>query len=119
MNIKVLSIEPANELGTFNMIVLLDQEQHQFTMTAETAKASGQTLPLIKGDRHFCKTFRWNQEASVKLYQLLSQFNQGYSIQFPINIGDFEFIEIERYTIQAISSDLNTALGQFIRKLPI
>lgn len=100
MNIKVLSIEPANELGTFNMIVLLEGEEHQFTMTAETAKASGQTLPLIKGDRHFCKTFRWNQEASVKLYKLLSQFNQGYSIQFPINMGDFEFIEVEKFSLK-------------------
>ncbi|OCQ91106.1 hypothetical protein BCD67_22050 [Oscillatoriales cyanobacterium USR001] len=100
MNIKVLSIEPANELGTFNMIVLLDREQHHFTMTAETATASGQTLPLIKGDRHFCKTFRWNQEANVKLYKLLSQFNQGDSIEFPISIGDFEFIERERFSLK-------------------
>jgi len=99
MNIKVLSIEPARELGTFNMIVLLDREQHQFTMTIEIAQASGQTFPLIKGDRHFCKTFRWNQEASVKLYKLLSQFNQGEFIEFPINIGDFEFIERERFSL--------------------
>ena len=99
MNIKVLSIEPARELGTFKTIVLLDREQHQFTMTAKTATASGQTIPLIKGDSHFCKTFRWNQEASVKLYKLLSQFNRGDSLEFPINLGDFEFIEIERLSL--------------------
>ena len=100
MNIKVLSIEPASELGTFNMIVLLDRDRHQFTMTAETATASGQTIPLIKGDSHFCKTFRWNQEASVKLYKLVSQFNQGDSLEFPINLGNFEFIEIERLSFK-------------------
>ena len=100
MNITVLSIEPASELGTFNMIVLLDREQHQFTMTAEIAKVSGQTIPLIKGDRHFCKTFRWNQEASVKLYKLLSQFNRGDCLEFPIYLGDFEFIEVERFSLK-------------------
>ena len=99
MNIKVLSIEPARELGTFKTIVLLDREQHQFTMTAETVAASGQTIPLIKGDSHFCKTFRWNQEASIKLYKLLSQFNRGDSLEFPINLGDFEFIERERLSL--------------------
>lgn len=99
MNITVLSIEPASELGTFNMIVLLDREQYEFTMTAETAKVSGQTIPLIKGDSHFCKTFRWNQEASVKLYKLLSQFNRGDCLEFPINLGDFEFIEITQFSL--------------------
>ncbi|MEZ2232822.1 hypothetical protein [Microcoleus sp.] len=100
MNITVLSIEPASELGTFNTIVLLDREQHQFTMTAETAEASGQTIPLIKGDSHFCKTFRWNQEASVKLYKLVSQFNRGDSLEFPINLGDCEFIKVERFSLK-------------------
>ncbi|MEG4456787.1 hypothetical protein [Microcoleus sp. N9_A1] len=100
MNITVLSIEPASELGTFNTIVLLDREQHQFTMTAETAQASGQAIPLIKGDVHFCQTFKWNQEASVKLYKLLSQFNRGDCLEFPINLGDFEFLEIERFSLK-------------------
>ncbi|MEZ2300530.1 MAG: hypothetical protein ACBR13_02090 [Microcoleus sp.] len=98
MNITVLSIEPASESGTFNMIVLLDRERHQFTMTAETAL--GQAIPLIKGDVHFCKTFKWNQEASVKLYKLLSQFNRGDCLEFPINLGDFEFLEIERFSLK-------------------
>ena len=100
MNITVLSIEPASELGTFNMIVLLDRDRHQFTMTAEIAKVSGQTIPLIKGDRHFCKTFRWNPEASVKLYKLMSQLNRGDFLEFPINLGDFEFIEVERFSLK-------------------
>jgi hypothetical protein len=100
MNITVLSIEPAIELGTFNTIVLLDRDRHQFTITTETATASGQTIPLIKGDSHFCKTFRWNQEASVKLYKLFSQFDRGDSLEFPINLGDFEFIEIERFSLK-------------------
>jgi len=99
MNITVLSIEPSSELGTFNMIVLLDRDRHQFTMTAETAQVSGQTIPLIKGERHFCKTFRWNPEASVKLYKLTSQFNQGDFLEFPINLGDFEFIEIAEFSL--------------------
>ncbi|MEG4342191.1 hypothetical protein QUB70_02715 [Microcoleus sp. A003_D6] len=99
MNIKVLSIEPASELGTFNTIVLLDREQHQFTMTAETAKVSGQTIPLIKGDRHFCKIFRWNPVASVKLYKLVSQFKRGESLEFPINLGDFELREIAQFPL--------------------
>lgn len=37
MNVKVLSIEPApaNETGKFNVVVLIENEQHKFTVNVE------------------------------------------------------------------------------------
>jgi len=36
MNVKVLSIEPKKEIGTFDVLVLIDTDEHQFKMTVDS-----------------------------------------------------------------------------------
>lgn len=100
MNVTVLSLESAAEIGKFKVIVLIGTEQYQFTMTREENLIDGTKIPLIKGDKNFGHIFRYNQEVAVNLYKLVSQFIHNQKIEFPAQIGYFSKREIERVSVK-------------------
>ncbi|MDY7007581.1 MAG: hypothetical protein SWX82_27520 [Cyanobacteriota bacterium] len=71
MNVKVISIKPTNESNKFLLEIHLEihigKDWHQFMMTAVTDTIAGEKIQVIKGDKYFCHTFRFNQELAVKL----------------------------------------------------
>jgi len=69
---------------------------YEFLMTVVTDTIAGEKIKIIKGDKSFCQTFRFNQELAVKLYKMVSEFNQGQIIKLPTEIGIFVNSNIER-----------------------
>ncbi|NEP83036.1 MAG: hypothetical protein F6K39_35795 [Okeania sp. SIO3B3] len=96
MNVKVISIKPTNESKKFLLEMLIGKDSHQFLMTAVTDTIAGEKIQVIKGDKSFGQTFRFNQELAVKLYKMVSEFNRGQFVKLPVEIGDFSKNEIER-----------------------
>lgn len=97
MNVKVLSIQPSNNLeNRFHLTASIGTERHQFTMTAETDTIAGEEIKLIKGDKHFCQTFKFNQDLAISLYELVSKVNRGEPVELPAEIENFTYREVER-----------------------
>lgn len=99
MNVKVLSIE-RRDSEKFQATACIGTEQHEFTMTVETDTIAGEKINLIKGDKHFCHIFRFNQNIAVALYELVSKVNRGQSVKLPAEIGNFTALEIERLSFE-------------------
>ncbi|MBO1346858.1 MAG: hypothetical protein EBE86_005415 [Hormoscilla sp. GUM202] len=100
MKVKVISIELAPELGKFNVLGSIGSECHQWTMTVETETIADRQIQVIKGDKHFCNTFRFNQKIAIELYHILSKFNKGQPVELPVEIGEFSQVEVERVSFQ-------------------
>lgn len=96
MNVKLLSIESAKELGKFNLSVQLGTEENQFTMMVESDTIAGESFEVIKGDEEFHCLFKFNQEIAVKLYKLLAKFKDGEALELPVDLGNFSRQEVTR-----------------------
>ena len=96
MNVKVISIKPTNQSNKCLLEMHIGTDWHQFMMTAVADTIAGEKIQVIKGDKSFCDTFRFNQELGVKLYKMVSEFNRGKPVELPTEIGDFSEDEIER-----------------------
>ncbi len=99
MNVKVLSIEPSSDLKNFQVTAFIGTEPHQFTMTVETDTIAGEKFQIVKGDKHFCQIFRFNQNAAIALYKLVSKVNQGQGIELPVELENASQ-EIERISFE-------------------
>lgn len=99
MNVKVLSIE-RRDSENFQVTACIGTERHQFTMTVETDTIAGQKINLIKADKHFCQIFKFNQDVAIALYELISKFNRGQSVELPAEIGNLATQEIERLSFE-------------------
>jgi hypothetical protein len=97
MNVKVLSINPAKEIRTFDVVVLIGVEQHQFTMTVETDIIAHQEIQVTNGDEHFLKTFKFNQRVALGISKLVSKVYNGQAVELPADIGEFYPKEIASY----------------------
>ena len=87
MNVTVFSIQPSSTNSeNFHVAASIGTEQHQFTMTVETNTIAGEKIPVIKGDKHFCQMFRFNQDVAIALYKLVSKVNQGQSVELPLQL---------------------------------
>lgn len=95
MKTQVISIEPTSTNLSFNVVVLIGTKQHKFTLNVETATVADRQIQGIRGDEYFLNLFRFNQNLGVKIYQLVSQMNEGNSLSFPLEIGDFYAEELE------------------------
>ena len=97
MNVTVFSIQPSSTNSEkIHVAASIGTKQHQFTMTVETNTIAGAKIPVIKGDKHFCETFRFNQNVAIALYKLVSKVNQGQSLELPLQLENFASQEVER-----------------------
>ena len=77
---NVISIELAPDKGKFNVLGSIGSECHRPLMTVETETIADRQIQVIKGDKHFCNTFRFNHKIAIELYDLLSKFNNGQPV---------------------------------------
>lgn len=93
MKLQVLSILPRKPNNTFQVVIKMDQEQHQFTMAVETDKLCNQPLHIVQGDNQFHSLFQWNRELAQTIYELVNNVYCQENINFPVSLGDFNFVE--------------------------
>ena len=95
MKTQVISIEPAVTNLSFNVIVSIGNDRHQFTLRVETNTVANQKIQGIRGDEHFLSVFRFNQNLGVEIYKLVSKAYEGQTLALPAEIGDFYTKEVE------------------------
>lgn len=93
MNLQVLKILPTRQNNTFQIVVEMEQTQHQFTMTVETDHINNQPLQIIQGDDKFHSLFQWHRELAQKIYELVAQVYNQYAPNFPVSLGEFDSVQ--------------------------
>ncbi len=89
MKTRLISLKKEAQNSSLNAVVLIGDEQYQFTFTVENSAVAGCQIQGIRGDKNFLNTFRFNQNLGVAIYQLVSQYQEGKSLELPVEIGDF------------------------------
>ncbi len=97
MNVKVLSIEPAKETGTFDVLVSMDTDEHKFTMTVETHIVSDKGIQVTNGDKHFSQTFKFHQMIALKISKLVSKVYNNQAVELPADIDESYHKELASY----------------------
>lgn len=90
MNVRVLKIVFNPENNTFQVIVDINQIQHNFNLNIETDLLNNQPLQIIQGDEKFQELFQWNRELGQKIYEMVSQVYKQENLDLPINLDDLE-----------------------------
>ena len=97
MNVKVLSIEPKKEIGTFDVVVLIDREHHHFTITILTDIIAGREVQVTNGDKHFSQMFKFDQMIALKISKLVSKVYNNQAIELPIDVDESYYKTIPLY----------------------
>jgi hypothetical protein len=90
MNVIVLKIVFNPENNNFQVIVEINQIQHNFNLNIETDLLNNQPLQIIQGDEKFQELFQWNRELGQKIYEMVSQVYKQENLDLPINLEDLE-----------------------------
>jgi hypothetical protein len=90
MNVRVLKIVFNPENSDFQVIVEINQIQHNFNLNIETDLLNNQPLQIIQGDEKFQELFQWNRELGQKIYEMVSQVYKQENLDLPINLEDLE-----------------------------
>jgi hypothetical protein len=90
MNVRVLKIMFNLENTNFQVIVEINQIQHNFNLNIETDLLNNQPLQIIQGDEKFQELFRWNRELGQKIYEMVAQVYKQENLDLPINLDDLE-----------------------------
>lgn len=97
MNVKVLSIEPAKETGTFDVLVLIDPDEHKFKMTVDSHIVAGKEIQVTNGDKHFSEAFKFHQMIALKISKLVSKVYNNQPVELPIDVDESYYKEIALY----------------------
>lgn len=89
MNVQVLEIKPSKEFATFDIVVLMGEERHKFTVTVTTDTISNREIQIINGDDLFDKTFLLNAKVGADICKLVGKFHNNAPVQLPVDMGEF------------------------------
>jgi hypothetical protein len=87
MNVQLLSIEPKQEWGTFDIQVKIGIEPHKFTIMVRNTPISHHQIQVTQGDENFLRTFKFSPMIALKISKLVSQFHNHQVVELPANIG--------------------------------
>jgi hypothetical protein len=100
MNVQILSIEPAKEKDTFNIVVLIGNQQHSFTMKGEKNIIANRELYAIMGDQDFWQIFKFRQDLAQEVYTLTAKVYNGEKVELPTVIGAFSPLSVSPASLE-------------------
>lgn len=90
MNVQLLSIEPTDQLRTYQIEVKIADRPYKFTMTVEIAPIVGQKIQVINGDAFFLATFRFNPQVAREISRLVLDVYNCETVNLPATISEFK-----------------------------
>lgn len=87
MNIQLVAIKSTQEKETFNVVVLIGEEQHKFTMKVKSFTVANQEIQVTNGDDNFSKIFRFNQIVASDICKLVSKVYNNQAVKLPADMG--------------------------------
>jgi hypothetical protein len=89
MKAKILSIESDKKEKQFQVIVLIGNKKHQFTLTVEIFTVANHTIESVRGNYNFLEVFRFTQNLAVEIYNIVLKVYHNQQIDLPIELGNF------------------------------
>ncbi|WP_373533956.1 hypothetical protein [Microcoleus sp.] len=89
MKVQVLSVHPAIELNTHQVLVSVGTDTHKFIFTTEVNQVGEHLLQTTRGDRPFSEVFRFNQRVAMNVTNLVVKLYNGETVELPADVGIF------------------------------
>lgn len=89
MNAQLLEIKSTEVSTLFEILVLIGQEKHSFTIKIEEVPVDNKVLQVINGDENFETMFLFSPDVSAKIAKLVSKFYCQETVDLPAPVGDF------------------------------
>jgi len=89
MNVKVLSIKPAKEPNSHEVLLSIGDDRQIFRFTTEVNQVGGRQLQTTQGERGFSDLFRFNQRVAMNVSKLVVQFYNKEAVELPADVGNF------------------------------
>ncbi|WP_228042687.1 hypothetical protein [Tychonema sp. LEGE 07196] len=92
-----MSVNPAIELNTHQVLVSVGTDTHKFIFTTEVNQVGEHLLQTTRGDslrdscasRPFSEVFRFNQRLAMNVTNLVVKFYNGETVELPTDVGIF------------------------------
>lgn len=89
MKVKVLSIQPALEANSHEVLLTIGADRHKFLLKTEVNKVGEHLLQSTHGDRTFSEVFRFNQRVAMNVTDLVVKFYNKQAVELPVDVGIF------------------------------
>lgn len=84
MNVKLISIKKTANPRLYNIEVLIEGLQQQFTITVESFTVANREIQVTNGDDNFSEMFKFNQIIASDICQLVAKFHNHQPVELPI-----------------------------------
>jgi len=111
MNVKVLSIKPAQKPNSHEVLLSIGENKHLFKFTTEVNQVGGRQLQTTHGERRFLDWFRFNQRVAMNISKLVSQFSNKEAVKLPADVGKFVTPEEAVSTLKPFKYDRQPETG--------
>ena len=89
MKVQVLSIQPARQPNTHQVLVSVDTDTHKFIFTTEVNQVGEHLLQTTRGDRAFSEVFRFNQRVAMNVTTRVVKYYNRETVELPADVGVF------------------------------
>ena len=87
MEAQIISIESNKAPNSFDVIVLIDADQHVFTIEVETDRIGEHEIQVAKSQDKLWEAFNHNPVAT-NIYELVLSVYNNQPVDLPVNIDD-------------------------------
>ena len=105
MKVKVLSIEPAQQLNSHEVLLSIDGDRQIFQFTTEVNQVGDRRVQTTHGDRKFSTLFRFNQRVAMNITKLVVIFYNREVVELPADVGNFVTTEEALSKLKSFESD--------------
>ncbi|MBO1348563.1 MAG: hypothetical protein EBE86_014750 [Hormoscilla sp. GUM202] len=85
MNASVFLIQQTAGTNEFSVFMSIGDSPKQFTFTVD--RPQQEPFFVVSGDDQFCQFFRFNQQISAKVGELVGEIYLGKRVEFPAHVG--------------------------------
>ncbi|MEG4205457.1 hypothetical protein QUA20_16170 [Microcoleus sp. Pol7_A1] len=89
MKVQVLSIQPAKQPNTHQVLVSVGTDTHKFIFTTEVNQVGEHLLQTTRGDRTFSEVFRFNQRVAMNVTTQVVKYYNRETVELPADVGVF------------------------------
>ena len=89
MKVQVLSVQPARQPNTHQVLVSVGTDTHKFIFTTEINQVGEHLLQTTRGDRTFSEVFRFNQRVAMNVTAQVVKYYNRETVELPADVGVF------------------------------
>ena len=87
MKVQVLSIQPAIDPNSHEVLLSVGADRYKFIFTTEVNQVGEHLLQTTHGDRTFSEVFRFNQRVAMKVTNMVVKCYNKEVVELPADVG--------------------------------